>query len=394
MAFGFRSSDVEHTLVVLLQRLGPLSRAELAREAGLSRSTVSTTINGMIDRGLVVEGAHIRTEARGRPAQLVSLAPGAGTAVGIDFGFRHVRGAIADLSHNVLGTAEVELDIDYSPEAGIEAAAAILKDVIGQAGLPKTSLLGVGVGIPCPTDLSGTTTRSAMIPTWGGIRIQERLAERFLLPVHVENESRLAAWGEVVWGAARGVRNFVYLKLHSGVGGAVFVNGQCVSGCRGGAGEIGHVSLDTRGPICRCGNRGCLEVYAGIPAVLQQLTQVHPGINLPKLLSLYRAEDPSVCRVISEVAQKVGQAAGMLCNTLNPELLLIGGSFSALGEPFLEQVRPALDNVSIDLNRGTRVEIGTLGRNASVMGAVARAFQLFGSSSLDRSTRPTPAIAR
>jgi predicted NBD/HSP70 family sugar kinase len=380
MTFGFGPSDVEHTLIVLLQRFGPLSRAALAREAGFSRSTVSTAINGMIGRGLVVEGAHVRTETRGRPAQLVTLAPSAGTAVGIDFGFRHVRGVIADVSHNILGLAEIELDIDYTFEAGLEAASAIVENVVGQAGLPMARLLGIGVGIPCPTDLSGTTTRSAMIPTWNGIRLQEILAERFALPVHVENESRMAAWGEVVWGAARGVKNFVYLKLHSGVGGAVFVNGQCVFGCRGGAGEIGHVSLDPRGPICRCGNRGCLEVYAGIPAVLQQLSRVHPDITLARLLSLYRQEDPSVCRVVSEVAQKVGQAAGMLCNTLNPELLLIGGSFSALGEPFLQQVRPALDNVSIDLNRGTRVEIATLGRNASAMGALARAFQIFGTS--------------
>lgn len=378
MPFGFRSRDVEQTLIVLLQRHGPLSRSDLARAAKLSRSTVSVATADMVRRGLVVEGDHVRAEGRGRPSRLVALAPSAGFAVGIDFGFRHVRGVIADLSHQVAGTAEIGLDIDYSVKAGIEAAAGIVDQLIVRAGVPRARVLGVGVGIPCPTDESGRTTRSAMIPSWSGICLKDILAARFGLPVHVENESRMGAWGEVVWGAARGVRSFVYLKLHSGVGGAVFVNGQCVTGYRGGAGEIGHISMDPQGPICRCGNRGCLEVYAGIPAVLQQLTSVHPNIGLSELFALYRDEDPSVRRIVFEVGQKVGQAAGMLCNALNPELLLIGGSLAGLGEPFLSQVRPMLDTVSIELNRGTRVEFGALGRNASAMGAVARAFQLFG----------------
>ncbi len=380
MSTGFRSHDVEHTLIVLLQRFGPLSRSQLAREARLSRSTVSGAVSDMIARGLVVEGEQVKAAGRGRPSLLVALAPSAGTAIGIDFGFRHVRGVIADLSHRVLAKAEVALAIDYAVDIGLDAAASIVDDLVAQAGMPRDRVLGLGVGIPCPTDLTGTATRSAMIPNWSGVRIQDILTERFGMRVHVENESRMAAWGEAVWGAARGVQNFVYLKIHSGVGGAVFVNGSCVVGSNGGAGEIGHVSLDPFGPICRCGNRGCLETYAGIPAVLQQLSPIHPGITLADLFALYRRGDPSVQRIMSEVAQKVGQAAGMLCNALNPELILIGGSLAGLGEPFLSRVRPTLGSVSIELNRGTRLEIGQLGRNASAMGAVARAFQLFSRS--------------
>jgi predicted NBD/HSP70 family sugar kinase len=378
MSFGFRTRGVEQALIVMLQRFGPLSRADLAREAGLSRSTVSVAIADMLARGLIVEGDEVRLPGRGRPSTLVALTPNAGIAIGIDFGYRHVRGVIADLSHRILGASEVRLDVDYSIDAGLEAVDTIIDGLIGEAGVPRDRLIGIGVGIPCPTDLSGAATRSAIIPNWSGVRLADMLTARYQLPVHVENESRIAAWGEVVWGAARGVSDFIYLKLHSGVGGAVFVNGVGVVGCHGGAGEIGHISLDPQGPICRCGNRGCLEVYAGIPAVLQQLSPVHPGIGLSDLLALYRDEDPSVRRIVLEVAEKVGQAAGMLCNALNPELLLIGGSLAALGEPFLKQLRPMLDTVSIDLNRGTRVEFGTLGRNASAMGAVARAFQLFG----------------
>ena len=142
MSTGFRSRNVEHTLIVLLQRFGPLSRSQLAREAQLSRSTVSGAISEMIARGLVVEGEHVRSEGRGRPSLLVALAPSAGTAIGIDFGFRHVRGVIADLSHRMLAKSEVALTIDYAVDVGLDAAASIVDELLGTSWHATRSCAG------------------------------------------------------------------------------------------------------------------------------------------------------------------------------------------------------------------------------------------------------------
>ncbi len=368
--------------MTLLQQSGPLSRAELARRTGVARSTITVAVTALIEDGIVHETTGRQNNGRGRPAVAISLAPSAGAAIGIDFGFRHVRGVVADLAHNVLALEEVALGTDYEVADGIRAALKIVDSLKQKCGLDNGDLLGIGLGLPCPTDLDGMPTRSAMIPHWSGADVRQLLADRIGIPYVIENESRLAARGEHVWGAARGVDNFVYLKLHSGVGGAIAFNGTFITGQNGGAGELGHISLDPTGPVCRCGNRGCLEVYAGIPAVLAQIRPIYPDISLQKLLALYAGNDPATVRVFSDTAKKVAQAAAMLCNAVNPELVLIGGSLSGAGEGFIARIKAEMQPLVLELNRGPRIEIGTLGRNASALGGVARVFELYANDQL------------
>lgn len=377
---SFRSKNIRHQVITLLQQSGPLSRADLARRIGIARSTITGAVGALIEEGLVEEMETVPVSGRGRPATTIALAQGTGAAIGIDFGFRHVRGVIADLQHNILAIEERELGADYEFDSGIEAAFDIIGALSRRDNVTAGRLLGVGIGLPCPTSNDGVTTRSAMIPKWSGRNIPKLFSERLPLPFVVENESRLAARGEFVWGAAKGVENFIYLKLHSGVGGAVVAGGRFISGQNGGAGELGHISLDPQGPICRCGNRGCLEVYAGIPAVLAQARPVHPNITLAQLMALYGAGDPAVTRIMSDTAKRVAQALSMLCNALNPELVLIGGSLSGAGERFIEIVQDDMKTMALELNRAPRMQRGALGRNASALGGVARVFELFAGS--------------
>jgi predicted NBD/HSP70 family sugar kinase len=274
------------------------------------------------------------------------------------------------------------LGTDYEVSDGIEAALGIVDRLKRKCGHLDKDLIGIGLGLPCPTDLDGLPTRSAMLPRWNGANVRQLLADRLHIPLVIENESRLGARGEHVWGAAKGVDNFVYIKLHSGVGGAIAFNGTFITGQNGGAGELGHISLDPSGPVCRCGNRGCLEVYAGIPAVLAQVRPIHPDIDLHSLFALYASNDPAILRVMSDTAKKVAQAAAMLCNAVNPGLVLIGGSLSAAGEPFIALIKAEMQPLVLELNRGPRIEIGKLGRNASAMGGVARVFELYANGQL------------
>lgn len=320
---------------------------------------------------MVEEGAIRPGSGRGRPSQVVSLAPQSGGAIGLDFGYRHVRGVIANLSHTILGVAERDLGVDYDPEVGLQAVAEIVDELMAVADRPKR-LLGIAIGIPCPTDLNGVSTRSAIIPRWSGINVAEFFGPRFGLPIIVENESRLAAWGEKVWGAARNSQNFLYFKIHSGVGGAACVEGRLITGANGGAGEFGHISLDPNGPVCRCGNRGCLEAYSGIPAILTELSAIYPNLTLDRMQSLYEGNDPSTRRVVHDAAHKVGQAAAILCNAFNPDLIVIGGSLAPYG--FLEQIQDVVARSTLQLNGKVDVQLGQLGRNASALGAAARAF--------------------
>lgn len=369
---------IEHEIVVLLQLHGTLSRSALAQKSGLARSTITTAMRSLIAKGVAVERDLIRTDGRGRPSRQVSLVPQAGYAIGLDFGFRHVRGVLADLSHQEKAEAEITVRSDYTVQDGVGAARDLVRQLSGHMPAVGTRLLGVGVGIPCPTSPDGVAGRTAMIPKWSGVRVQDILEETLGCDVHVENESRLAARGEALRGVARGVEDFIYIKLHSGVGGALFVGGQCVTGFDGGAGEFGHISLDPSGPICRCGNRGCLETYAGIPALLHQIKPLHPDITFSKLIDLYQAQDPSAQTILHDAADRVGQAAGMLCNAISPKMIVLGGGLSQAGEPLRDIIARRMQAVSIEANRTTQVTFGQLGRSASALGAVSRAFQVFG----------------
>lgn len=379
---GFSKNNIRHQILILLQQAGPLSRADLARRTGLARSTITAAVSSLLDERIVAESQRRKIDGRGRPSVAVSLAPGGRAAIGVDFGFRHVRGVAVDLAHNLMAFEELELGSDYTIQVGMNAAMKVVAQLKRKSGISDQNLIGIGVGLPSPTSHEGVTTRSAMIPKWSGTNVKRLFEERISCPIVVENESRLAARAEHVWGAAKGTQNFAYLKLHSGVGGAILANGIFISGQNGGAGELGHVSLDPIGPICRCGNRGCLEVYAGIPAVLAQIQSVHSDVTLQGLLALYRENDPAASRVLSDTAKRVAQVASMQCNALNPELVLIGGALAEAGKPFVTRIKSEMEPLVLELNRGPRVEIGTLGRNASAMGGVARVFELFAANRL------------
>ena len=237
----------KYTIITLLQQFGPLSRTELARRADVSPSTVTVAVSALKKEGLIVETTLRHAHGAGRPQVQVSLTPGAGAAIGLEFGFRHVRGVIVDLSYDILATRQTELGADYSVERGISAALDIVADLKQESGYKDADLVGIGLGLPTPMNIDGTPSLSSMIPSWRGANVRQLLVGHVAAPLIIENETRLSARAERVWGAARGVDDFVYMNLHFGVGGAIFANGALLTGKNGGAGEIGHISLDPAG---------------------------------------------------------------------------------------------------------------------------------------------------
>ena len=242
-------SRTRQQLLVLLRERGAMSRAELARASGLSStSTVSTAITELAASGAVVEGGDaVRPAGRGagRPGRAVALNPRAGAAVGIYLGFRHVRVVVADLAHRVLGSAVRELP-EHTAERGLPAAVDAVEEALRSGSVYRDRLLGAGVGMPGPIHRrSGTPSPSNILPGWAGVHVAEELAERLGVPVAVDNESNLEALAELIWGAGSGMTDLLYLKLHSGVGAGVVVNGQLARGRRLCAGEVGHTILET-----------------------------------------------------------------------------------------------------------------------------------------------------
>ncbi len=187
----------------------------------------------------------------------------------------------------------------------------------------------------------------------------------------IDNDSNLAALGEHAWGAGRGCDDSVTLKFHNGIGCGLFVNGTLVRGI-GGAGEIGHITVDERGPLCRCGKRGCLETYTAIPAILEALRPQYGMLTSAQLMQLLSARDPGAVRVVSDAAELVGMHLAAVCNLLAPRRVIVIGPMAEAGEMILDPIRTAIRR-HIAPNQVPQVLLGSLGTRNTALGAIALA---------------------
>jgi predicted NBD/HSP70 family sugar kinase len=365
-------------VVDALRQRGAISRSDIARQTGLSRSTVSSLVSDLQAEGLVVE-REVATTPRGpeggRPPVLIALDQSAGALLGIDFGHRHVRVAVADLSFTVLAESQAEIDVDAAGSEALDLAAGLAEQLLDEAGVPRSRVLGAGMGLPGPIDRqSGLVHSRAIIPSLDGIDTAVEMEMRLRMPVHLDNDANVGALGEATFGAGKGVEVLAYLRLSAGIGAGLIIGGRPFRGARGIAGEIGHVLVDPQGPICRCGNRGCLETFASPPALCELLRRSHGPMTVPRLLALAAEGDAGVRRAVHDAGRVVGRAVADLCNFINPDLVIVGGDLSAAGDLLLDPMREAVRRFAIPAAaEDVRITAGVLGERAEVLGSLALA---------------------
>ncbi|MBT2378732.1 transcriptional regulator [Streptomyces sp. CB00316] len=375
-------------VVRAVRMAGSLTQAEIARSTGLSAATVSNIVRELKDGGTVEVTP---TSAGGRRARSVSLSGDAGIVIGVDFGHTHLRVAVGNLAHQVLAEESEPLDVDASSAEGFDRAEVLVKRLIEATGIGPDKVIGVGLGVPGPIDVeSGTLGSTSILPGWTGINPSEELSGRLGVPVYVDNDANLGALGELVWGSGRGVKDLAYIKVASGVGAGLVIDGTIYRGPGGTAGEIGHITLDESGPVCRCGNRGCLETFTAARYVLPLLQPSHgPGLTMERVVQLAREGDPGCRRVIGDVGRHIGSGVANLCNLLNPSRVVLGGSLAEAGELVLGPIRDSVSRYAIpSAARQLSVLPGALGGRAEVLGALALVLSEMGDSTLLESTLP------
>jgi predicted NBD/HSP70 family sugar kinase len=362
-------------VIEALGHRGVASRADLARATGLSRSTVSTVVADLQRAGLVTEREVGDADSGvGRPPVMLALDRSAGAVAGVDFGHSHVAVALADLSHTVVAELWRELDVDHAARDGLDAAAELFEQAVADAGVDPDRVLGVGMGLPGPIHLPGNTVGSmSILPGWVGVDGRQELSERLGLPVRVENDANLGALAELVFGAGRGLTDFAYIKVSSGIGAGFVVGGRLHRGAGGTAGEIGHTGFNGTGAVCRCGNRGCLETTAAAGPVVAAVSAGRgESMTVNRVIELADTGDALAQRVLADAGREIGVAVANLCNLLNPERVIVGGDLSAAGDVLLGPIvqslrRHAIPTAAQDVD----VVAGQLGRRAEVMGALA-----------------------
>ena len=363
-------------VVDALRRSGTATRSELARATGLSRTTVATLLGDLQARGLVVETAVDDTRAggRGRPPALLRLDASAGTVLGIDFGHRHVRVGVADLSSTPLAERSAPVEVDTEATQALDLAADLVAAVLDDAGISRDRVVGAGMGVPGPFDRRRHVINSATIlPGWVGRDPAAELQRRIGVHVEVDNDANLGALGEHRFGAGRGLTDAVYVKLATGIGSGLILRGALHRGATGIAGELGHVQVQPDGVVCNCGGRGCLQTVASVPTLLDAARAAHGrDLTLQGLVELVAAGDFGVRRIVGEAGRAVGRVLSDLCNLVNPEAIIVGGDLSAAGEPLLAGIREAIDRHALPgAAEAVEVRPATLGERAEVLGALA-----------------------
>ncbi|MDJ1133610.1 ROK family transcriptional regulator [Streptomyces iconiensis] len=361
---------------------GSLTQAEIARTTGLSAATVSNIVRELKEGGTVEVTP---TSAGGRRARAVALSADAGIVVGVDFGHSHLRVAVGNLAHKVLAEDAEPIDVDASSAEGFDRAERLVRRLVSESGISPGKIIGIGLGVPGPIDIgTGVLGSTAILPGWAGAHPRDEMAARTGVPVYVDNDANLGALGERVWGAGQGADDLAYIKVASGVGAGLVINGQIYRGPGGTAGEIGHITLDESGPVCRCGNRGCLETFTAARYVLPLLHSSHgTGLTMARVVRLAGEGDPGCRRVIADIGRHIGSGVASLCNLLNPSRVVLGGDLAEAGDLVLDPVRDSVARYSIpSAARQLRVSPGELGSRAEVLGALALVLNEMGEATL------------
>ncbi|MEU5141225.1 ROK family transcriptional regulator [Streptomyces sp. NPDC021139] len=372
----------EERVMRALQENGAMSRGEIARVVGLSRTTLSEITGNLLQRGaiVVVDTDASRREGSGRPAERLALDPASAQFMGVDFGHRRVHVVVADAAHEVMVSGSVRYEDTATWGTRTELALDLVDRLSGEAGVHYGALQGIGIGVPGPYPAPegsawprATTGTTVLRPAPEGVDVA--FAERFDAPVIVDNNTRLAALAEAISGADS-VADLVYVRLSDGVGGGLVVGGQLVTGSSGLAGELGHVTVEPAGRPCRCGKRGCLETVASVPGILAACWEFGLRLeNLDDLAAAVRRAHPVVDRVLREAAGALGRVVGAATMMLNPAKVVIGGEITRLAPVLVEQVAATLAaEIFPTASAGPVVAAARLSDDDGAIGALAAVF--------------------
>ena len=387
--------DQLDTLVAVLDlvRFGQAcTRPEVARRSGLGRTVVTQRLTQLINAGLVEEGRLAASTGGRAPRELRFRADAAAVLVA-ELGATGLSAGLTDLSGRLIGQREEPWDIAAGPEPTLTRVEELFDELLERE--QPAAVWGVGIGVPGPVEFaSGRPVAPPIMPGWDGYPVRDRLAERYDVPVWVDNEVNTMALGEYRAGLGQGAEQLILVKIGTGIGAGLISGGRLHRGAQGCAGDIGHVALvsdlgatvpGADKQVCRCGNVGCLEALAGGAALARDATAAARdgssemlAARLADAGSLDAADvvraagfgDAVAVELLQRAGRLVGETLAALVNFFNPSMVLLGGGVGASGDLLLAAIRQAVYRRSLPLaTRDLRIARSQLGDRAGLMGA-------------------------
>ena len=383
---GMREVNSEQVLRAIL-REGPLARVDLARHVGLTTAAISNITRELIESGLLVETGTARGHRVGANSILLDF-PEHGIVLGVVHqGVSAMRVALSTLRGRIIARRVIATPERYSPEWAVAAIDQALRELLSALGYSDEALAALGVGLVGLIDINQGIVKRAPRMGWENVPVRDMLEQRLARPVAIENNVRAMALGEVLLGDGQNWPDFAFVYIGTGIGSGLIINGRLYRGSHGGAGEIGHITVDPNGEQCSCGNYGCLETIAAEPAIVRN-ARLH-GITLDtadggtkeavrRLALLARQGDERACAVIATCGEFLGIALATLVDILNSSRIVLHGAITQAGDIFFSPVEQCLRRRAF-LSRDETVTLvaPTFGDDAGLAGAAAVALDTF-----------------
>lgn len=318
----------QYLVMQCIQACEPVTLEEIAEKTLLSRPTILEIINSFKEEGYVVNGG-FRESTGGRPPQLLCLNGDSAYAVGIDFEFPTVRIALANAKREIVGSRRILFRIDTEADEVLKRVIRELDRLLKEFSSVRSRIVGIGVGISGTIrKTEGRSLHITRIRDWKHVELQKILQEKFHLPVYLNNDVHLLALVEKQKYMREDNSDFVYIGIRSGIGSAYMYQNKLMDGAQGNAGYIGHAVLNVDGPVCVCGNRGCLDAYAGELALnrrYQELknSETEPYYTMRDFMEMSRKGDEISQKLLDDAAFYLGITISNLIKVLEPKMVLI-----------------------------------------------------------------------
>ena len=378
-------------IINLLRESSPLYKAEIARSCNLSLPTVMKITDEFIENNLVRE-IGVAKSTGGKPPTLLEFISTAKYIVGVDVGTTNISVIIMDLAANIVTKTQQKTDPEHNFEHVMEQIVSLVTEGIDSSGVPREKLLGIGIGVPGL--INSDTGEIVFSPDlgWKRLDMHKTLQSRLGLPVFIDNVTRAMAMGELYFGLGKHGNNFMCINLGYGIGAAVVIEGRLYTGSNGTSGEFGHITVEKDGPLCDCGNRGCLEALAsanamskqariaiqnGAQSLLLSLSNGQPeNIDAKLIFEAYQAQDALATTIVAQATTYLGIAIGGIVNFLDPNIIILEGGVSKAGDTLLTPLRAEVRKHIIS-GREPHFAISQLSDNAAAVGAASYLLEKF-----------------
>ena len=369
-------------VLALIRQKERLSRKELSDLTGLSPTACGSITRQLIQDGFLHETGQGESTG-GRKPVMLEIKPNSYYAAGFDIGMEELQMVIADITGQILYQQNLEYTLGISVEKAIDLVHAELSVIIEKLGLQWEKFLGCGLSIPGLVDRGTNQVIMAPNLSWNHVDLKAKASEILKMPVYIENEAMCSAICEHWIGKCKNIDSFVAINVESGIGAGIFIGGAIYRGFSGSAGEIGHQIVQENGRLCGCGNHGCLETYASTRYMLlevnnrlnngyssRKLNKSQGPVKWDRIIEAAAKGDPLCSEVLHRAAKFLGYSVAYLINTLNPEAIILGKSFTQYAFLVMDTLTRTVKEKALNYP-ASRVRIMTsdFGMNSSALGA-------------------------